>query len=34
MENIGNLLFESFISPIETVFYKLPTSKKGSSANE
>ncbi len=33
MENIGNLLFESFISPIETVFYKLPTSKKGSSAN-
>lgn len=33
MENIGNLLFESFISPIETVFYKLPTSKKGSATN-
>lgn len=33
IENIGNLLFESFIAPIETVFYKLPPNKSGSSSN-
>lgn len=32
IQNIGDLLFESFIAPIETVFYKLPSNYKGSSS--
>lgn len=32
MGNIGNILFDSFIAPIETVFYKLPTSYAGSAS--
>jgi len=33
IKNIGNLLFSSFISPTETLFYKLPTSKSTSINN-